>query len=242
MIVQELQKNLPIAPRPLQLTQKTGLVIVDEIVGFARVAGGNLAPQKFNKQIQNMIDETNRLARIFTELNWPILAFQDCHHPGKEEPPYPPHCEEGTGEEQLVEELRWLEKDKNTRCLRKDCINGFIGSIDHNGDNQFLNWLIQHGLKQIIIVGICTDICVMDFVLTLLSARNHGMTGDLKDIIVYERACATYDLSPATAESLGLPVTQSHPQDVTHHLGLYFMASRGALLASDITLPQQVQR
>jgi len=74
----------------------------------------------------------------------------------------------------------------------------------------------------------------MDFVLTMLSARNHDMTQTLADIVVYEPGCATYDLPRDTAVSLGLPETSAHPQDLTHHLGLYFMASRGAVLASSL--------
>jgi nicotinamidase-related amidase len=49
-----------------------------------------------------MVEETNRLARAFTEKGWPILAFLDTHEPGVPEPPYPPHCERGTGEELFV--------------------------------------------------------------------------------------------------------------------------------------------
>ena len=82
-------------------------------------------------------------------------------------------------------------------------------------------------------VGICTDICVADFVGTLLSARNHGLMPTLKDVVVLEPACATYDLPRAAAE-LGLPETAAHPQAATHHLGLYIMASRGAVIASGL--------
>ena len=39
----------------------------------------------------------------------------------------------------------------------------------------------------------------------------------------------------AVARDLGLADTAAHPQDATHHLGLYFMASRGALLADTVT-------
>ena len=49
-----------------------------------------------------MVEETDRLARRFVERGWPVLAFLDTHEPGKPEPPYPPHCERGTGEENLV--------------------------------------------------------------------------------------------------------------------------------------------
>ena len=77
----------------------------------------------------------------------------------------------------------------------------------------------------------------MDFVLTLLSARNHDLMPSLKDISVYASGCATYDLPRAVAEGLGLPKTAAHPQDLAHHMGLYFMASRGAEIVGKVALP-----
>lgn len=210
--------------------QATGLVVVDEVNGFATVGAGNLAPAAPNAQVARMVEETDRLARRFQSAGWPILAFLDTHEPGKPEPPYPPHCEAGTGEEELVPALKWLETESAATLVRKDCINGFVGSIQ-DGRNRVVDWINDKRLAAILVVGICTDICVMDFVLTLLSARNHGMTPTLKDIVVFEPACATYDLPRSAAEELGLPATAAHPQAPTHHLGLYFMASRGALLA-----------
>jgi hypothetical protein len=35
---------------------------------------------------------------------------------------------------------------------------------------------------------------------------------------------------------MDLPATAAHPQHATHHLGLYFMAARGAVLASGVEL------
>jgi len=210
--------------------QPTGLVVVDEVNGFATIGAGNLAPQGPNPQVSRMVEETVTVGRRFQSAGWPVLAFLDTHEPGKPEPPYPPHCEAGTGEEQLVPALTWLETEAAATLIRKDCINGFVGAIQ--GDrNRLVDWVNENRLKAVLVVGICTDICVMDFVLTLLSARNHGLMPTLQDIVVYEPGCSTYDLPRATAEQLGLPETAAHPQDLTHHLGLYFMASRGAVLA-----------
>ncbi len=213
--------------------QPTGLVVVDEVNGFATVGAGNLAPPAPNAQVSRMVEESVALGRRFQSAGWPILAFLDTHQPGKPEPPYPPHCEAGTGEEQLVPALAWLETEAAATLVRKDCINGFVGAIE-GSRNRLVDWVNENRLKAVLVVGICTDICVMDFVLTLLSARNHGMMPSLEDIVVYEPGCSTYDLPRATAEQLGLPPTAAHPQHLTHHLGLYFMASRGALLAREL--------
>jgi nicotinamidase-related amidase len=216
-------------------TAPTGLVIVDIVNGFATVGAGALAPPAPDAQVATMIDETGQLARRFAQQGWPILAFLDTHPPGKPEPPYPPHCEAGSGEELLVDALRWLEGHDGATLVRKDCINGFVGAIDPvTGRNAVVDWVNHHQLQAVLVVGICTDICVMDFVLTLLSARNHGMMPSLDDIAVFEPACATYDLPLEVARGLGLPDTAAHPKDISHHAGLYFMASRGARLVEAV--------
>jgi nicotinamidase-related amidase len=236
-LTEQLRTMLPIRLDALRIDkQRIGLVIVDEVVGFASVGGGNLAPPVENPQVTRMVAETDKLARAFTAQDRPILAFLDSHEPGKPEPPYPPHCEIGTGEENLIPELRWLERDKNTTLVRKDCINGFVGSIAPDGRNRVVDWVNKHRLEAVLVVGICTDICVMDFVLTFLSARNHDLMPGLKDILVYEAGCSTYHLPRATAERIGLGPHAAHPQDVTHYMGLYFMASRGARLVDEVTV------
>jgi len=53
---------------------------------------------------------------------------------------------------------------------------------------------------------------------------------------VYDKGCSTYDLPRNIVEEIGLPSSASHPQGITHYMGLYFMASRGAQLVSSINL------
>lgn len=231
-----IRDELPLSAETLALGEgRFGLVIVDIVNGFATVGAGNLAPPAENPQVSRMIAESDRLARAFAERGWPVLAFLDTHEPGKPEPPYPPHCERGTGEENLVPELQWLETMPGATLIRKDCINGFIGATEAGGRNAVVGWVAENGIENVLVVGICTDICVMDFVLTTLSARNHGMMPPCRDIYVYADGCATYDLPKPVARQLGLPDTASHPQDLTHHMGLYFMAARGARIVGTVT-------
>ena len=231
-----VREHLPVVLQVFDLKRgKTGLVIVDEVNGFATPGAGALAPPAPDDRIERMIDETDRMARVFAESDMPILAFLDTHQPGKPEPPYPPHCESGSGEEELVPRLAWLEGCPQASLIRKDCINGFVGATSvETGENGVVRWINGNGLESVVVVGICTDVCVMDFVLTLLSARNHGMMPTLADVVVYEPGCSTYDLNGESARALGLPETASHPQALAHHMGLYFMASRGARLASSL--------
>jgi nicotinamidase-related amidase len=235
-LVGQLAEQMPVALEDVTVAGRVGLVIVDEVNGFATVGAGNLAPAAPNQQVSRMVAETNTLAHEFLDQELPVLAFLDTHEPGKPEPPYPPHCERGTGEEELVPELAWLVEAAGVMLVRKDCINGFVGAIDlDSGANRIVDWVNEHGLETVLVVGICTDICVMDFVLTFLSARNHGLMPSLTEIIVHEPGCATYDLPRAAVAALGLPDTASHPQNLTHHMGLYFMHSRGARLAGSVS-------
>jgi len=234
-IHQQIAEAIPLSKTELDLRtnrQGFGLIIVDEVNGFATVGAGNLAPQTPNEQVSTMVSETNRLAHSFIEQGMPVLAFLDTHEPGKPEPPYPPHCERGTGEEELVPELKWIEKEPLATLVRKDCINGFIGSFQPDGSNSIIDWVKENRVKNVLVVGICTDICVMDFVLTMLSARNHGMLQGLNEVVVYDKGCSTYDLPGDVVKEIGLPPSTSHPQDLTHYMGLYFMASRGAQLVN----------
>jgi nicotinamidase-related amidase len=233
-----LQAALPVALAEYAPgRRRCGLVIVDEVNGFCTVGAGALAPRGPDAQVGRMVAETDRLARTAGAKGWPVLLFLDSHEPGKPEPPYPPHCERGSGEDELVPELAWLEGAPFATLVRKDCINGFVGAIDAaTGRNRVIDWIVANGLETAFVVGICTDICVMDFVLTLLSARNHGLAPPLTDIVVLEPACATYDLPRPVALAAGLPETAAHPQALTHHVGLYLMASRGAILADRLAL------
>lgn len=232
--VDSLRRALPVGLGAYRLDgRRPGLVIVDEVNGFATVGCGPLAPPAPNAQVDRMVAETDRLARRFAAAGWPICASLDSHDPDRPEPPYPAHCLRGSGDDELVPALKWLEGHPGATLIVKDCINIFIGAIQ-DGRNRVVDWIAGNGLDTAVVVGICTDICVMDFVLTLLSARNHGMVPPLRDIVVHERACATYDLPLEVARSLGLPDTAAHPQDVAHHMGLYAMQSRGAILAGEL--------
>lgn len=224
-----------------------GIVVVDEVNGFCTAGCGNLAPVKDDPIINKMIDETDKLIRSMP--NSPVLVLQDTHEADKPEPPYPPHCVRGTGEELIVPKLDWLSTRKNTYILKKDVINGFIGSMEHRdkydsedgiGDYAYTlcDELFFYGKKitSLIITGICTDICVMQFVQSVLSARNHGIFTTVKDIVVLVPAVSTYDLPLEATKQLGLPDSLAHPRELTHKMGLYFMQMSGAILTDKIVV------
>nr|XP_023906645.1 nicotinamidase 1-like isoform X1 [Quercus suber]XP_023906652.1 nicotinamidase 1-like isoform X2 [Quercus suber]POF26844.1 nicotinamidase 1 [Quercus suber] len=233
--VELLKEELPVNQESLVLSEdlKTGLVLVDIVNGFCTVGSGNLAPTQPDEQISGMVDESVKLARVFCEKKWPIFAFLDSHHPDIPEPPYPPHCIAGTHESKLVPALQWLENEPNATLRCKDCIDGFLGSIEKDGSNLFIDWVRNNQIKKILVVGICTDVCVLDFVCSTLSARNRGLLVPLEDVIVYSNGCATFDLPIHVAKTMKDAI--AHPQELMHHIGLYIAKGRGAKVVSEVS-------
>ncbi|KAL8211261.1 hypothetical protein R6Q57_005698 [Mikania cordata] len=232
----DLVKNeIPVDEESVTLTDDVafGLVIVDVVNGFCTVGAGHLAPKVPDKQISRMVDESAQLARMFCEKKWPVFAFLDSHHPDVPEPPYPPHCIAGTDEANLVPALQWMENEPTVTLRRKDCIDGFLGSFEKDGSNAFIDWVKKHQIETILVVGICTDVCVLDFVCSTLSARNRGHVTPLRDVIVYSGACATFDLPIHVA--INIPGALAHPQELMHHVGLYMAKSRGAKVVSQVS-------
>jgi nicotinamidase-related amidase len=216
------------------LTTRTGLVLVDVVNGFCTVGAGNLAPVTPNKQIEKMVDEAGRLAKVFCDRNWPVFAFLDTHYPDKPEPPFPPHCIIGSGEENFVPALEWLENDPNVTIRRKDCIDGYLASFEKDGSNVFGDWIAKFQIQTVLVVGICTDYCVLDFASSTLAARNIGRVPPLEDVVIYSEGCATFDLPVEVA--VNIKGALAHPQDLMHHMGLYMAKSRGAKIVDRIIL------
>ena len=89
---------------------------------------------------------------------------------------FPPHCVEGSGEDEVVPELRELAAQGHV--LRKRRYSGFYGT-------RLDQVLREIGPDVVEVVGVCTDICVLH---TVADLRN-------RDIPVVVRAdmVETYD-------------------------------------------------
>ncbi len=234
-----LAQRLPFTLCTVQLppSGNIGLVVVDPGVAFTRE--GNLADPERMVPMVRTIGETYRKLRAALGARLQVLVFLDTHHADIPEPPYPPHGIVGTGEELIDPDLAWLLDEPGVTLVRKDCINGFVGAIDRKtGRNAFCEWVAQHTPSHLLVTGDCTDICVSDFVVSALSARNHGLltTADPDTerqayvaaitglhIVVLEDACETFH-APGV-----------HDAEAAHHVGLWLMASRGAVIADGWT-------
>ncbi|MBA0760986.1 hypothetical protein Gotri_023695 [Gossypium trilobum] len=112
------------------------------------------------------------------------------------------------------------EPNATLRC--KNCIDGFIGSIQEDDSNLFVDWVKNNQIKTI---------CVLDFV---SSALNRRILTPLEDVIAYSSAFATLDLPVHVARNISGALV--HPQDLMHHTGLYMAKGRGARIVSEVSV------
>lgn len=178
-------------------------MLVDPINGF--INQGPLADPK----IRSIIGPLRALARDAIRLSIPVCAFADCHSGDAEEfKAFPPHCLEGSEESLLIEELA----DLDITLLPKNSTNGFFAPGFHS-------LLDKTTVPSIwIAAGDCTDICLMQFALTLLGWYRQQ---DLPcRIIIPINAVGTYD-------------APGHEALLHHLMSLKFMQDAGIELVKE---------
>lgn len=184
---------------------KTVLVIVDLINGFVRE--GSLKSDRNESIIPNIVE----LCEYMKKRNIPIVAFIDCHSEDSQEfNYYPPHCTEGSSESSLVDELKVFE---DAIQIKKSSTNGFL-------EKKFSEFLENNkNIENFVVVGDCTDICVLQFTLTLKCYFN--TVGKFSNIIVPANCVETYD-SPI------------HNGDLMNLFAMYNMHSNGIKIVKEM--------
>lgn len=159
--------------------ENTVIVFVDMIKGFYNI--GPLSNQKVSEIIKPIVDLNNKT------IDYKKIFFVDNHNEDSIEfNSYPKHCIEGTDESELIDELLNSEaiKNKNTFIIKKNSINGF-----HSDE---LREIVQDkSIKNFIVTGVCTDICVKNFVISLLTYFNEKNIE--RKIIVPQNMVETFD-------------------------------------------------
>ena len=66
----------------------------------------------------------------------------------------------------LCSALQWLENEPNVTLRCKDCIDGFLGSIEKDGSNVFVDWVKTNQIKVVSNstsddVTICFSCCIL---------------------------------------------------------------------------------
>lgn len=158
-------------------SEKTVFVIVDIINGFIREGAMHA------ERIASIIEPSSRLLAACKRAGIDSIAFADCHAKGCAEfLSFPEHCIEGTSESEIVDELK---KIGGYTLIEKNSTNGCH-------EYGFASFLASHGSADTFIVcGDCTDICVLQFCLslkTLFNKENKPLR-----IVVPINAVETYD-------------------------------------------------
>ena len=156
---------------------KSVLVIIDMVNGF--VNEGNLS----SKRIRSINNDIAEISECFDLMGIQRIAFTDCHN--SESPEfeiYPKHCMIGTKETELTDEIK---RTGIIPTIRKNSTNGFI-------EDEFLHWIIENRqIDTFVIVGCCTDLCVLQFALTVKAHFNR--LNRKSHIIVPANLVETYD-------------------------------------------------
>ena len=155
------------------------LIVIDMVNGFVRE--GAMASQN----IEHIIPEIERLVKKFTEENDKQVVFiKDTHlENAREFKRYPVHCLKNTSESENVDELKKYEsmaiiyeKNSTSAIFSKGLLE---------------NLAKMKKLEEVVLVGCCTDICVINLAIPLqnyLDENNRDI-----ELIVPTNACETYD-------------------------------------------------
>lgn len=178
--------------------ERTAVIVLDLINGFAKE--GALA----SPRVEKMIAENVRLCQAAQRQGIEIVAFADEHTMRSPEfAHFPPHALQGTSESEIVEELAAVGGYVR---LGKNSTNGFLAPA-------FTQWLQNHEyIQQFILIGDCTDICVLQMAQTLKAWFNQQDRASR--LIVPWTAVETYTLS-------------EHDGDLLNIMALYLLALSG---------------
>ena len=154
-------------------------VVIDMIDGFVKYGAMH------DKEIGKIIPAQIELLEKMQEEKSIIAIVKDSHEKGcKEFNSYPEHCVKGSGEENLVEELRMFENEDSLVYEKNST------SVVHV-PKFFEDIKKMKNLKEIIFMGCCTDICVLNLAIPLqnyFDQKDRNIT-----ITVPKNAVETYD-------------------------------------------------
>lgn len=153
------------------------LINVDMVNGFVKT--GAMA----DPYIQHIIPEHIRLMKQIGD-DGAIAIIKDTHKENcREFKRYPVHCVEGTEEAELADELKQFEKD--AIVYEKNSTSTIYAENFLNDIDKMIN------LEEVIIIGCCTDICVLNLAIPL---QNYFDQKDRNVVItIPKNAVETYD-------------------------------------------------
>lgn len=202
--------DLSAAARPLAgiTPGRDVLVVVDMVNGFAE-AGALYSPRirGIRAAVAEAMDAFSACDR---------LLLRDAHGPGAAEfGHYPPHCVRGTDESELVPELAGRVA-AGDRVLLKNSTN----AMESPWFREAFERLACTGRRRFVLVGDCTDICILQGGLSMRAWFDEHDHGDA-EVGVLLPAVETFDLDAT-----------NHDADVMNLVALHLLAANGTVLYS----------
>lgn len=132
------------------------LVVVDMVNGF--IKEGKMS----DKDINHITPKIKSLVEKFLSEDEPVAFIKDTHTKDSIEfKKYLEHCISGTSECELISELAIYEKD--SLVYRKNSTSTIFAS----NFMRDIEWM--KSLKEVVITGCCTDLCVMNLAIPLVN-------------------------------------------------------------------------
>ena len=156
------------------------LYMIDMNNGFVNF--GPMANPKYNELVPEQLKMLEKFKREGQQINF-ILEAHDKN--ANEFKTYPEHCVRGTEEAEVIPEFKDYQLLPGTKTFYKNCINGML-----NRDVQDEIRKLK-ALREIVIEGVCADLCVMDFARTY--ARFLDEINREAKIFVVRKAIDTFD-------------------------------------------------
>ena len=156
------------------------LYTIDMNNGFVNF--GAMANPKYN----DLVPEQERLIKKFIEENEYTTYILEGHDKdAREFQTYPAHCILGTEEAELIPELKKYENYVKANKFYKNSINGMLNRKVQDQIKELKD------LREVVIQGVCADLCVMDFART--NARFLDEINSEAKIFVVRNAIDTFD-------------------------------------------------
>ena len=161
------------------IRMKKALVVVDMVKGFKDF--GNMAIT----DVDYIDSEIVKLVEYFLNQGNDVISIQEGHTQSSQEfKDFPEHCILGTNEADLIDCLKPFEK--RMKVIRKNSTSGFV-------TKEFQEYLEKNKtvLKEIVFVGVCEDICVINIAIPTKMFFNENNIDC--DVIVPENTTETFD-------------------------------------------------
>lgn len=160
-------ENLQILKKDELNPKKTMAFSIDINNGFAKKGA------LYSPRTEKLIPDTYKLLKELGTMGVTLLAYTDTHTSDSPElESYPEHCMLFSDESEVVDELKSIE---GLTIKPKNSTNGFLSYNPlkrDTFDNKTQNELDQ--MENFIITGVCTDICVYQFALSLKTYLNEN--------------------------------------------------------------------